>query len=568
MNFQLCEKRHAMIADIGHVLVTGGPGSGKTTVALLKAREHTVTLEAEQGVLFLSFSRAAVQQVRERMRGLLNRSERQLVEVSTYHLFCLRLLEAHGRLLNGRRPRIIYPMEERILKAEDPAGWPERSRRLALEEGVYTFDMFAPMAATLLERSRSVSSLITSRYPLLILDEFQDTNDDQWRLVQALAGKSVTVCLADPDQRIFGYQGNIDPRRMEILRVKLSPTVYDLNEDNHRSPNSDILQFANAVLQNRPLPKSKSVHVVHSNPKGQAWAITPQAAVRWLFGQLRAGGISDPSVAVLARTNGCIALLSAVFQRENEREGKPVPPVSHQVMWDAELATAAGQAVASVMEWPGRPWREGAADSMRAVALYFRLKNADSPSKGATQKMADFETAALSVIRSGKLPKKAPRLLAAAAEQQPLFTGSPLDDWRLARGTFGEIGLDEIVVASRMLRLFRATDMLASGLMELWLRQGSYAGAASWLKRALDRERLVESETPTRGCILMNMHKSKGKEFDAVLIVEQSSYAPLIATKPGQEQESRRLLRVAITRARHRVIITRPAGCAPLTTGT
>lgn len=568
MPLKLCEKRKAIIDAPGHLLVTGGPGCGKTTIALLKARARAAELKPEQAVLFLSFSRAAVQQVRDRMRTLLSRSERQLVEVSTYHLFCLRLLESHGRLLNGRSPRILYPMEERIQKAEDVDGWPARSRQLAVEDGVYAFHMFAPMAADLLERSRSVTSLLASRYPLLILDEFQDTDDDQWRLVKELARHCTVVCLADPDQRIFGYQDNIDPRRLEILQAELSPTPYDLSADNHRSPNSDILQFANAVLHNRPLPNSKSVRVFPVNPRGNSWAVAPQAAVRWLFGQLKAAGVEDPSVAVLARTNKCVALLSGTFQQENERDKKPVPPVSHQVMWDAELATAAGQVVASVMEWPGRPWRDGAAVTFSTLAHYFRLKNAEDSNKGALASMADFEAAAQAVLSGARLTKKVPRLLAAAAEQQPIFTGAPLDDWRAARGTIGAVGLDEVVTASRMLRLFRASDMLAAGLMDLWLRQDSYAGAAAWLKRALDREKLVESEAPPKGCILMTMHKSKGKEFDGVIIVEPSAYSPLISTRsPKEELESRRLLRVAISRARHRVLITRPFGCAPLTTG-
>jgi len=60
----------------------------------------------------------------------------------------------------------------------------------------------------------------------------------------------------------------------------------------------------------------------------------------------------------------------------------------------------------------------------------------------------------------------------------------------------------------------------------------------------------------------MTMHKSKGKVFDAVVIAEKP-HAPLIAVGGG-EPESRRLLRVAITRARHRVVITRPRGAPSL----
>lgn len=559
----VCETRRAIIGHNGHLLVTGGPGCGKTTVALLKAKAAVDGLMPGQSILFLSFSRAAVQQVRDRMHDILNRTERGRIEVSTYHLFCLRLIESHGRLLNGLQPRILYPSEERLRKSADPNRWDAERHRLAAEEGLYAFDLFAPAAASLIGRSSAVRQLIASRYPLIILDEFQDTNDDQWQLVQTLGCVCQLACLADPDQRIFGYQGNIDPERLNILRRELDPACYDLGEENHRSPRGDILSFANAVLHKRAPPKSKSVRVITVAPQGDTWAVIPHAAVRWLFGQLRENGVDDPSVAVLARTNDSVARLSAVLRRENVYKGKPLPPVPHQIVWDAELSTAAGQVIASVMEWPGLPWRTGAVRTLGLIENYWRLKYAEKPSKKALRLANDFADAAVAVERQERIRKQGPRSLVAATEQQIAFIGSPLNDWREARAVLSrDSALAEISDASRMLRLFRATDRLAAGFQELWLTQGSYAGASLWLKRTVERERLVESERPPRGCVLMNMHKSKGKEFDAVVIAEQP-YRPLIASASG-EAESRRLLRVAITRARHQVIITRPFGAPKL----
>ncbi|MFE1686508.1 UvrD-helicase domain-containing protein [Streptomyces albidoflavus] len=63
--------RQAILDSAGHVLIEGGPGCGKTTIALLKARQALESLEDEQQVLFLSFSRAAVRQITDRMGGLL-----------------------------------------------------------------------------------------------------------------------------------------------------------------------------------------------------------------------------------------------------------------------------------------------------------------------------------------------------------------------------------------------------------------------------------------------------------------------------------------------------------------
>ena len=561
--FTLCDTRKRIIAEESHLLITGGPGCGKTTVALLKAKRRARSLLAGQAVLFLSFSRAAVQQIRDRTRDILSREDRRRVEISTYHLFCLRVLEAHGRLLNGRAPRILYPSDERLMKAEDPDGWKQERERLAAENGLYVFDLFAPAVASLLERSAAVRGLLASRYPLVVLDEFQDTNNDQWRLVRALAKGCQVACLADPDQRIFEYQGNIDPKRLDILREELQPKEFDLGEENHRSPRGDIVRFANAILRGVTLPKSSSVQLAQVNARGDAWAIAPQARVQWLFSELVRAGIAEPSIAVLARTNDAVSRLSMTFRRENHFAASKIPPIHHQIVWDGELATAAGQVVASVMEWEGVPWREGAVRTLELVSNYFRMRFAGDQTKKAAQAAADFSDAAAMLRHKERIRTKAPRTLAQKAEQQTPLLGAPLDDWRMARAIVTSVPkLEELGEASRMLRLFRATDRLAAGLQAIWLRQGSYVGAAKWLKHAVESELLLESQRPPRGCMLMNMHKSKGKEFDAVVIAEQP-HRPLIAEGKG-EAESRRLLRVAITRARHKVVITRPYGAPRL----
>ena len=70
----LDETRRAILDTVGHLLIEGGPGSGKTTIALLKAARTVETLEPEQRVLFLSFSRAAVRQISDRLAEHLARA--------------------------------------------------------------------------------------------------------------------------------------------------------------------------------------------------------------------------------------------------------------------------------------------------------------------------------------------------------------------------------------------------------------------------------------------------------------------------------------------------------------
>ncbi|WP_309238405.1 UvrD-helicase domain-containing protein [Actinoplanes aureus] len=250
---ELDETRKAILAASGHLLIQGGPGCGKTTIALIKASEVLATLEPEQRVLFLSFSRAAVRQISDRMRGTLTRTVRDRLEVRTFHSFFLELVRAHGPLLNGRPSSFIAPDRERQLKADFAGDWAVETERLAHDEGRYVFDRLAATAANLLIAIAAVRMLYSDTYPLVIVDEFQDTNKDQWHAVRALSNASTIICLADPDQRIYeGFVPGVDEKRIDQAIEQLAPKPFDLSGDNHRSPGGGLLDYANAVLRNDP----------------------------------------------------------------------------------------------------------------------------------------------------------------------------------------------------------------------------------------------------------------------------------------------------------------------------
>src|SRR5690606_31405276 len=92
-------------------------------------------------------------------------------------------------------------------KAEKHAREEAERIRLATEEGRICFDLFAERVATLLHGSQKVRALISTMYPFIILDEFQDTSAEQWRVVRALGLNSTLIALADPEQRIFDFIG-------------------------------------------------------------------------------------------------------------------------------------------------------------------------------------------------------------------------------------------------------------------------------------------------------------------------------------------------------------------------
>ncbi|MGC7327636.1 AAA family ATPase, partial [Mycobacteroides abscessus subsp. abscessus] len=92
-----------------HVLIEGGPGCGKTTIALLLAAQRVPELADEQRVLFLSFSRAAVRQITDRMHSTLDKAVGAQLEIRTFHAFFLDVVRAHSPQLTGVPATFIAP---------------------------------------------------------------------------------------------------------------------------------------------------------------------------------------------------------------------------------------------------------------------------------------------------------------------------------------------------------------------------------------------------------------------------------------------------------------------------
>lgn len=557
--------RDALEAD-GPVLVLGGPGSGKTTLSLVKAQRLLPDLQPEQQILFLSFSRSAVNQVATRRDGILKGNERRLINVKTYHAFCIEVLTAHGRLLSGSAPRILFPREEQLRKSVFQGDWTDEQQRLAKEEAVHCFDQVASSCAQLLQRSTCVRDLLANRYPVVILDEFQDTSDSQWTLVKQLAVSSRIITLADPDQRIFEYDSSVDPERLNQLRQFIKPAEFDLGGENYRSPDAGILSFADAVLRNRPLPEAREV--VQRSYYASTFRATVHAGVVWTVSALRTNGIERPSVAVLCRTNALVAEVARILDEEHTFHGTPYKPVEHHVLWDPELAGAAAGVVASILEWPDHEPTAAVVRSLEAVVHFYDLKNAGKPSETARTTAEAYRRAATE-LASGRTPRQnVAKELVDVREVGISLTGDPVEDWKTARAIVAASNkLAEVQTHVRLVPLLRARTEIGGQLASEWLATGTYGRAQQIVQRALDQRLLLSSRMDPQGILLMTIHKSKGKEFDAVVLVEGAHSGQFLGDHdelPPYEA-SRRLLRVAITRARHRVLIIRPNGAPQLT---
>ena len=101
------------------------------------------------------------------------------------------------------------------------------------------------------------------------------------------------------------------------------------------------------------------------------------------------GKESDPNVAVLCRSNPLVARLSVILSEEHLFNARRLPPVEHDVLWDADLSAAAAQVVGSILEWPVKEPPIAVHDTARLIAHYYRIKNARVAVQGGRRTCAE-----------------------------------------------------------------------------------------------------------------------------------------------------------------------------------
>ena len=244
MKLKICAERQKILDAKGHILVTGGPGSGKTTIALKKALVRIEEgLNPGQSVLFLSFSKAAVARIIESAEKWIPKEMISLISVQTFHSFFWQILKTNGYLLGTpRKLQIFLPHDEKALSkgikndSPDWPAWEEQREQLFCRDGCVAFDLFAPKILEMLRRCKSISELIGKKYPLVIVDEAQDTDENQWGCVKKVAARCQQLYLADLEQQIYDFRPGVSTERVTDILAAIKPLQIDLGSQNNRSP--------------------------------------------------------------------------------------------------------------------------------------------------------------------------------------------------------------------------------------------------------------------------------------------------------------------------------------------
>ncbi|KAB1089314.1 ATP-dependent helicase [Neorhizobium galegae] len=595
---QLTDKQLEIMAAKGHLLVTGGPGSGKTTVSILKAAEMAGReLRPGQKILFLSFARATVSRVVEAIEyeQQIPYEQKRRIDVDTYHSFFWRILKTHGYLIGlPRRLFILTPPAEaialslvrfgyvsknKLTDAEKSAlnGAEETERlRLARDEGRICFDLYAPYVGDILHGSERIRKLIATMYPIIIFDEFQDTNAEQWRVVQALGEFSTLLALADPDQRIYDWIG-ADPERLDHFREAFAPTEVDLSTENHRSAGTDIAMFGNDLLTGKFRQEKYNginfrLYEPYPDQAMTALVTTTYAARKRLVEAGRKGW----SLAILVPTKKMTRLVSDAFRS---------PPaglteISHVAAIELDGAILGAEVIAFLMQ----PDDDGGhfQQFIKLLRNYFHGKGGDTPTKGALQEADNIQKAYdkwCAAQDAGKAISANSILVAMVAVYQGAralaLKGNPDEDWKAVRNLLEQgacARLKELAQEVRNIRLLDRGTQLRQELSQDWRDSGAYRNALAITRQAFVQEHFSTNAKPETGVVLMNMHKAKGKQFDEVIVFEgwpRVAKGKIVANldrivrgndRAEINDQARQNFRVSVTRGKQRTTILTPKG--------
>jgi DNA helicase-2/ATP-dependent DNA helicase PcrA len=603
-------QREAVRHGEGPLLVLAGAGSGKTRVLAHRIAYLLATGAARPGeILAITFTNKAAKEMRERVEALVGRSARAMW-VITFHSACARMLRADAERLGYSRGFTIYDESDslRMLKRcmeelhIDPKRYPPRAIRSQisgaknqlvdaaafaeaqgsvfeevvaeayplyekrmLEANAMDFDDLLVRTVNALELFEEVRERWRRSFRHVLVDEYQDTNHAQYRLLQLLTAEHGNLMVVgDEDQSIYGFRHADIRNILDFERDFPEAEVVKL-EQNYRSTQT-ILSAANAVVErNRERrPKKLWTELAGGEPLQLNELSDEHEEARWVAGEIeRLGeeeGVRREEVAVFYRTNA----MSRVLEDTLVRFELPYQVIGGTKFYErAEIKDAV--AYLSLLVNP--------ADQV----CFARVVNSPRRGIGKTSQArlaAHANTTGLPIWEVAARVEEVPGLGAAAIKAVSGFhetmeglraraEDAPVAE--LLEATLRESGYLDALAAERTVEAEgRAENLeeLIGVAREFDLnRELEGEGELSALEEFLQQISLYTEQDGLSDeslITLMTLHNAKGLEYDTVFIVgcEDGAFPHMRALEEGGEEEERRLCYVGITRARRRLYMT------------
>ncbi len=344
------EQRLAVETTEGPVLVLAGAGSGKTRVITFRVAHLLDKGVNPARILGVTFTNKAAREMRERLEKLVGHDRAKKVTLSTFHALGARLLRDHGKPLGLRRDFGIADVGDQcdIVRAQirahglDHRKWDvfEIASRITRWKGAglepstvpsvitdydrAAFELWEPYEESLRSQDMvdfedllllplklladpEAGAKLREKYDYVLVDEYQDTNGGQFRLLKGLVERTGNCCVVgDDDQSIYGWRGAEVKHILSFDRHFPGAKVIRL-ESNYRS-SKNILDAANAVIAKLSDRHKKQLRTV----KGPGAPVellefeTPESEADQIASEIQAAvsrGVPLGEIAVLYRTN-------------------------------------------------------------------------------------------------------------------------------------------------------------------------------------------------------------------------------------------------------------------------
>ncbi len=600
-------QQQAVLHDAGPLLLLAGAGSGKT-----RALTHRIAwLIRERGVpawqiMAVTFTNKAAREMHERLEVLLGDGE--LPWISTFHSGCARILRQEIHHLGYRRDFSIYDdqdqlrllrdllksqnVSEKILKPRALAAFIDRAKNRGLlpdalddlrsdEEllgelyaryqsqlkaaNAVDFGDLLLLTVQLFEECGDVRQRWQGRFSHLLIDEFQDTNRVQYRLMQLLLGEQTQLCVVgDDDQSIYRWRGAEVGNILGFDRDFPTARIIRL-EQNYRSTQT-ILRAAGAVVGNNSDRREKELWT--DNVVGEPIYI--EAATDDLeeahfisaeIERLQDDGFSLRDIAVFYRTNAQSRALEEALRSSR------IPYVMFGgVKFYARLEVKDALAYLRILVNPS--------DSLAAR----RIINVPARGIGNTtvERIAAFESEAGGFLPACRLALERDGLKGAAAKKVAAFVAL-IDDFtaRLERVPYPQL-MAELIDASGYGPALREEadgaltsdgrqeakgrlenlEQLLAGMEEHAAKGGSVHDYLEQIALITD---LDQYDANQQRVTLMTLHSAKGLEFPVVFMtgMEEGLFPHARSGDLGEElAEERRLCYVGMTRAMKKLYLS------------
>ncbi len=229
-------QKQAVQNDYQQLLITAGPGSGKTTV-LTKRIEYLISEKNIQPENFLAitFTRRAAEEMRERL-GRLLKDKANFINIHTFHSLCFSIIKKHYELVGLNEGFTVMSEQEKALCKDEK-----------LLENALSFDDLISLTVKLLDENNDVLQYYLDLFKYVSVDEFQDIDENQYKLIRLLVPQNGNIfVIGDPNQAIYGFRGG-NSKFFNNFKEDYSNTQIINLKNNYRSTNS-IVDASNQMI--------------------------------------------------------------------------------------------------------------------------------------------------------------------------------------------------------------------------------------------------------------------------------------------------------------------------------